>query len=163
MKKILLFTVLCLFQISFSQVSLDKNKLVKEGVKYKFSQYEEVLHNIEARDYFKKARANKTVGEAFTYLGGFGLGFGLAQALQSEDKKINVNGTTQTVKVEKAKGAWTIVGIGAGLVGIGIPFALAANKHAKRAMALENGEANAFQPHFKLESAGAGVALSYNF
>src|SRR5690606_36991827 len=139
MKKILLFTVLCLFQISFSQVSLDKNKLVKEGVKYKFSQYEEVLHNIEARDYFKKARANKTVGEAFTYLGGFGLGFGLAQALQSEEKKINVKGT-QTVKGERAKGGWGIVGIGAGLVGVGIPFALAANKHAKRSMAIENGQ-----------------------
>ncbi len=163
MKKFLLLLFAISFQTAFSQVSLDKNKLVKDGVKYKFSKFEEVFQNNEARDYFKKTRTNKTVSEAFTYVGGFGLGFGLAQALQSEDKKITVNGSTQTVKVEKAKGGWAIVGIGAGLIGIGIPFALAANKNAKRAIAIENGEPVAFQPYFKLDSAGNGLALSYNF
>jgi hypothetical protein len=48
-------------------------------------------------------------------------------------------------------------------VGVGIPFALAANKNAKKAISIENGEPTAFQPYFKLESAGNGLALSYNF
>ena len=67
------------------------------------------------------------------------------------------------MKIEKPKGSWTIIGIGAGLIGIGIPFAIAADKNAKKAIAIENGEPTAFQPYFKLESAGNGLALSYNF
>lgn len=163
MKKVLLFSLLICFQSAFSQVNLEKNKLVKDGVKYKFSKYEDVFQNSEAREYFKKARTNKTVGEVFAYVGGFGLGFGLAQALQSENKTINVNGGTQNVKVEKAKGAGTFIGIGVGLIGIGIPFAIAANKNAKKAIAIENGDSVTFQPYFKLETTENGMALSYNF
>lgn len=161
MNRILLMFAFISFQSAFSQVSMENNKLVKDGVSYKFSKYEDVFQNEEAKTYFKKARTNKTVGEIFAYTGGFTLGFGLAQALQSKNKTINVNG--QTVKVEKAKGAGTIIGVGVGLIGIGIPFAIAAGKNVKKALATENGETTAFQPYFKLESAGNGMALSYNF
>lgn len=161
MNKILLLVAMICFQTAFSQVSLEQNRLVKDGVKYKFSKYEEVFENKEALESFKKARTNKVVGEIFAYTGGFTLGFGLAQALQSKNKTINVNG--QTVKVEKAKGAGTIIGVGVGLIGIGIPFAIATGKNAKKALDIENGETTAFQPYFKLESAGNGMALSYNF
>jgi len=33
----------------------------------------------------------------------------------------------------------------------------------KKALEIENGEPTAFQPYFKLETAGTGMALSYNF
>jgi len=91
MKNIIFFAMLFCFQNAFSQVSIEKNKLVKDGVKYKFSKYEEVFQNSEARVYFKKARTNKTAGEVFAYVGGFGLGFGIAQALRSENKTVTTN------------------------------------------------------------------------
>lgn len=56
-----------------------------------------------------------------------------------------------------------MLGIGAGLVGIGIPFAISAEKNAKRALALENGESNVFKPHFKIENSENGIAFSYHF
>ncbi|MBW8358650.1 MAG: hypothetical protein K0M63_02470 [Weeksellaceae bacterium] len=162
MKKILMFTVLCSFQMSFSQVTMENNKLVRDGQKYKISQYKEVFKNPEAAAYFQKARTNSTVGNIFAGIGGGAMGFGLARALSGNKTTVITPYGTQTVK-QDVSGAWAAVGIGAGIVGVGIPFALAANKNAKKAMAVENGEATAFQPYFKLESAGNGLALSYNF
>ena len=161
MKKILLLGLLISFQTVFSQVSMEKNKLVKDGVKYKFSKYEEVFQNSEAKDYFKKARTNNTAATIFAYTGGFGLGFGLATLISGKENTIHANGTTYTK--EAKKGGWGFLLGGVGLIGIGIPFALAADKNAKKAIELENGATTAFQPYFKLESAGNGLALSYNF
>lgn len=161
MKKSILVLTLILSQMSFAQVSYEKNKLIKDGVKYKFSRYEEVFTKTEAKDYFKKARANKTAGEILAYTGGFTLGFGVGRLLAGGNKTAYVNGVKQTWKAE-SKG-WGFVAAGAGLVGIGIPFALAADKIAKKAVAVENGETVAFQPYFKIESAGNGIAMSYNF
>lgn len=149
------------FQSIFSQVSMEKNKLVKDGVKYKFSKYEEVFQNNEAKDYFKKARTNNTVGSIFAYTGGFGLGFGLATLISGKENKISANGMTYTK--EAKKGGWGFLAAGVGLIGIGIPFAIAADKNAKKAIEIENGEPTAFQPYFKLENSGTGLALSYNF
>lgn len=163
MNKTILFTALICFQSAFSQVSLEKNRLVKDGVKYKFSKYEEVFQNKEALEHFKKARTNNTVGSVFAFAGGFTAGFGIAQVLQGKNKQVIINGQSQTVKVEKAKGGGALIGIGVGLIGIGIPFAIASKKNTDKAIALENGESTAFQPYFKLESAGNGMALSYNF
>ncbi|MCW4451571.1 hypothetical protein OK344_05050 [Kaistella sp. BT6-1-3] len=55
-----------------------------------------------------------------------------------------------------------MTGIGVVLIGIGIPFAIAANKNAKKALEIENGGATAFKPYFRVETAGTGMALSYN-
>ncbi|MGA9213311.1 hypothetical protein [Kaistella sp.] len=161
MKKILLLSLSICFQTAFSQVSMEKNKLVKDGVKYKFSKYEEVFQNNDAKSYFKKARTNKTVSEIFAYTGGFGLGFGLATLISGKENTIHANGTTYTK--EAKKGGWGFLLSGVGLIGIGIPFALAADENAKKAIQTENGESTVFQPYFKLESAGNGLALSYNF
>ncbi|GGG44767.1 hypothetical protein [Epilithonimonas arachidiradicis] len=161
MKQSILILTVILSQLSFGQVSYQKNKLIKDGVKYKFSKYEDVFTKPDARDYFKKARTNKTVGEIFAYTGGFTLGFGIGRLLAGGNKTAYVNGVKQTWKAE-SKG-WGLVAAGAGLIGIGIPFALAADKNAKKAVAIENGESTAFRPYFKIESAGNGVAMSYNF
>lgn len=164
MKKILLLSTFICFQTAFSQVSLEKNKLVKDGVKYKYSKYEQVLQNSDARDYFKKARTNKTAGEVFAYAGGFSLGFGIGQIISNGKTRTSDLGYYGTITTKpNNSGAWTAIGIGAGLIGIGIPFAVAANKNAKKALEIENGGATAFQPYFKLETAGNGMALSYNF
>lgn len=162
MKKILLLSVALLSQMNFAQISLEKNKLVKDGTKYKMSDYRSVFKNQEALNYFQKSRTNNTLGTIFGAAGGAFMGFGLAKALSGGETKVTTNYGTQTIKQDKGS-AWALVGIGAGLVGIGIPFALAAKKNADKAIATENGEATAFQPYFKVESACNGIAMSYNF
>lgn len=161
MKKILLLGFLISFQSVFSQVSMGKNRLIKDGTKYKLSQYEQVFQNAEARDYFKKVRSNKTAAEICAYTGGFSLGFGLATLISGKENTIYANGTAY--KKEAKKGGLGFLAAGVGLISIGIPFALAADKNIKKAIQLENGEAIAFQPYFKVESAGNGLAFSYNF
>jgi len=162
MKTSILVAAVLFSQLHFSQVSLDKNKLVKEGVSYKLSDYKSVLVNPEAQQYFKKSRTNNTVGSIFGGVGGAFMGFGIARALSGGETKVMINNSVQTVKQDKG-GAWALVGIGAGIVGIGIPFAVAAHKNAKKAIAIENGETTAFTPYFRLETAGNGFAFSYNF
>jgi hypothetical protein len=137
MKKFLLFGLMTCFQTFFSQVSMEKNKLVKDGVKYKFSKYEDVFKNAEAQNYFKKARTNKTVSEVFAYTGGFGLGFGIGRLISGGEKTVYVNGSPQTTNLKSA--GWSYIIIGSGLIGIGIPFAIAAGKNAKKALNTENG------------------------
>ncbi len=159
MKKLLFLFAIAIYCLSFSQVSISRNKLVKDGQTYKFSEYEKVFKSQEAINYFSKARTNRTVGDVFGGIGGGFLGFGLVRALSGGDKTTYVNGQKVTQKTT----GWGFVGIGAGLIGIGIPFALAANKNAKKALEVENGEKTAFQPYFKVESSGTGIALSYNF
>ena len=159
MKKLIFFFTIFIFNFSFSQVTISGNKLIKDGKSYKFSKYQEVLTNSEAQVLFKRSRTNRTISNVFAGFGGGFMGFGLARALSGGDKTVIINGQTVT---QKSKG-WELVGIGAGLVGIGIPFALAAKKNTQKALELENGTGTAFQPYFKIETAGTGLALSYNF
>ncbi|EKB61018.1 hypothetical protein [Bergeyella zoohelcum] len=163
MKKIIITTLAILVsQMGFAQVSLDGNKLLKDGQSYKFKEYEQVFNNAEAKVYFKKARTNKTVGDIISFTGGFGLGLGLAGVLftpQYSTEKIS----GQKFKNDKG-GYWTMLGIGAGLVGVSIPFYVGYGKNASKAVAIENGtEPVSFKPYFKVESNGSNIALSYNF
>ena len=162
MTKLLFLSMALCFQSVSSQVSMSGNKLVKDGQTYKLSKYKDVFNNSEALIYFKKARTNNTVGTIFAGVGGGVIGVGLARALSGGQTTVTINGQPQTIKQDNST-AWTAVGIGAGIVGIGIPFALAAKKNTDKALQLENGESTAFQPFFKLESAGTKLALSYNF
>jgi predicted phage tail protein len=162
MKKFLFLSLVLCFQSVFSQIRMSGNKLMKDGQTYKMSQYNEVFKNPEALIYFKKARTNGTVGSIFAGVGGGFMGFGLERALSGGKTTITTNAGPQTIK-QNNSGAWALVGIGAGLVGIGIPFALAAKKNSEKAIKAENGESTAFQPYFKIETAGNALALSYNF
>lgn len=163
MQKILLLGLALSFQSVFSQVSMSGSKLVKDGQTYKISKYNDVFKNPEAVSYFKKARTSNTVGAIFGGIGGAAIGVGLAEVLLN-NKTVVTNYGYGTIEAKPDHSvAWLVTGIGAGLVAVGIPFAIAANKNAKKAIALENGESTAFQPYFKLESAGSGLALSYNF
>ena len=159
MKKIILLATIIVSQLHFAQVTVEKNKLVKGGVKYKFSQFEEVFQKNDAKTYFKKARTNSTIANIFGGIGGGCIGFGLARALSGGDKTHYIDGVAHKTETK----GWGLVGIGAGIVGVGIPFVLSASKNAKKAIEIENGENLGFQPYFKVESAGNGFALSYNF
>ncbi|MBU4538923.1 MAG: hypothetical protein L6264_03610 [Weeksellaceae bacterium] len=159
MKKILLLSALIGFQSIFSQVTMSGNKLEKDGQTYKMSKYSEVLSNPDAQKAFQKARTNNTVGQIFAYAGGFAIGAGIIPALSGKKQEVR-NGM---VYENQPSRGWAVVGVGAALVGIGIPFAIAANKNAKQALEIENGASTAFQPYFKLQTAGNGMALSYNF
>ncbi|QFG52099.1 hypothetical protein [Chryseobacterium sp.] len=159
MKKMILFGMMLSFTLGTAQVTMEKNKLVKDGQTYKLKEFRSVFKDPNAASTFHKARTNAAVSNVFGYAGGFLIGFGIVPALSGKKTEVR-NGV---VYENKPSRGWAVVGIGAGLVGVGIPFAYAADKQAKKALALENGEPTAFRPHFKLESAGTGVALSYNF
>ncbi|SFI28306.1 hypothetical protein [Halpernia frigidisoli] len=161
MSKILLLAVFLFSNFYFSQVTIESNHLVKDGKSYKLSQYEDVLQSDAAKSYVKKARTNNTVGQIFAGVGGASLGFGLARALSGGKTTITINGTQQIIKQNKTN-AYAAMGVGAGLIGIGVPFILAANKNLKKGIAAENGEV-AKTAYFKIEAAGNGFALSYNF
>lgn len=163
MQKILLFSLLMCFQSVFSQVSLEKNKLVKDGQVYKMSQYEEVFKNSDAQNYFKKARTNSTVGTIFAGTGGALIGFSLPLVLKKKTTNY-VNGPYGPMYYQTdGPYGWGYLLGGVAFVGFAIPLAIAAKKNAKKAIEVENGETTAFQPYFKLETTENGMALSYNF
>lgn len=56
MKKTILASLLAISQVAFSQVSLSRNKLIKDGQPYKASQYKEVFQNEHALMYYKKVQ-----------------------------------------------------------------------------------------------------------
>ena len=150
------------FAFTFGQVSIVKNKLYKDGQEYKMKEYEQVFSNEEARTLFKRARTNNAAGSVLGFAGGASMGFGIARLLSGNKATITTNAGQQNVKTDNSNG-WVLLGIGAGIVGIGVPFAISAKKNADKAIALENGELIGFQPHFRIETSGAGFALSYNF
>lgn len=159
MKKVVFLSAVFASNLIFSQVSIEKNKLQKDGSLYKFSQYREVFQNKEAQVLFSKARGNKTVADVLAFSGGFALGFGIATEIRKGDRRLSDGTVIQT----KENSGWGFIGIGAGLIGVGIPFVITANKQAKKAIAIENGETQAFQPYFQLTPTGNGLALGYHF
>lgn len=165
MNKILLVFAIVFGQTVMAQVTLKGNRLRKDGVSYKFSQYQKVFTNAEAQAYFRKARTNKTVGEIISGIGGFGLGYGLASALHKREYVTNYWGSP---KVSETKGTgWGYVAIGGAFILGSIPFYIGTQNNVKKALAIENDEnpekATTFRPHFLLESTGTTVALSYHF
>ncbi|QOW11022.1 hypothetical protein Q73A0000_11950 [Kaistella flava (ex Peng et al. 2021)] len=163
MKKILFFGAIFCFQSIFSQVTMAGNKLVKDGQSYKFSQYQQVFTNPVASDYFKQGRSNKTAGDVISSIGGFGMGLSLGLIL-STPKEQSVSTPFGSATVETDNSArWTVFGLSAGIALVSIPFYVGAKKNFNKAIETENGESTAFEPYFKLESAGNGLALSYHF
>lgn len=170
MKK-LVFVLLCsIFPlVSFAQQS-DSLKLgksnreffIKGDQKYKFSEYRKVFTNQEALGYMKKANTNSTVSQIFGAIGGGFIGFGLGREI-TKNKTVYYNGVA--VK-QKQSGGWGLMGIGIGAIGIGIPFAISAQKNLKKAISTQNNtpvtnEAKATS--YRLDISGNSIGLSYNF
>lgn len=162
MNKFLIMLLLVSSTAGQAQVTLEKGKLVREGQSYSFSDYRIVFQNEEARRLLKKARGHGTTGTILGGIGGGLIGAGLASAITKREKVYYVNNIKYTENTKNGA-AWSLVGIGAGIVGIGIPFAISSNKNAKKALETENGTDTAYQPHFRIESAGNGIALNYIF
>ena len=163
MKKVLLLGLVFCFQSIFSQVALSGNKLVKDGQSYKFSEYQKVFSNPVANDYFKKGRSNKTAGDVISSIGGFGMGLSLGLIISSpKDQNVNTPNGPVNAKTDNSA-RWTVLGVSAGIALVSIPFYLGAKKNFDKAIQTENEGSTAFQPYFKLQGAGNGLALSYNF
>lgn len=170
MKK-LVFVLLCsIFPlVSFAQQS-DSLKLgksnreffIKGDQKYKFSEYRKVFTNQEALGYMKKANTNSTVSQIFGAIGGGFIGFGLGREI-TKNKTVYYNGVA--VK-QKQSGGWGLMGIGLGAIGIGIPFAISAQKNLKKAINTQNNAPvtdEAKTTSYRLDISGNSIGLSYNF
>ncbi len=170
MKK-LVFVLLCsIFPLVSSAQQSDSLKLgksnreffIKGDQKYKFSEYRKVFTNQEALGYMKKANTNSTVSQIFGAIGGGFIGFGLGREI-TKNKTVYYNGVA--VK-QKQSGGWGLMGIGLGAIGIGIPFAISAQKNLKKAINTQNNapvtdEAKATS--YRLDISGNSIGLSYNF
>lgn len=170
MKK-LIFVLLCSISplISYAQqsdsVKLGKSNrefFIKGDQKYKFSEYKKVFTNQKALGYMKKANTNSTVSQIFGAIGGGFIGFGLVKEI-TKNKTVYYNGVAMK---EKQSGGWGLIGIGLGAVGIGIPFAISADKNLKKAIDIQNKEPGADEAKttsYRLNISGNSIGFSYNF
>ena len=106
--------------------------------------------NKQAFDLIKKARLNNTLASIIGFAGGGLIGWPIGTAIGGGDAN------------------WTLAGIGAGIVAIGIPISSSTNKKAKQAVELYNSSLKStsfyeFKPEFKVIASGNGIRLSMNF
>jgi outer membrane lipoprotein SlyB len=106
--------------------------------------------NSEALIFMKKAKSNTVLATIFGGAGGALIGFPIGTALGGGDAN------------------WTLAGIGAGLIAIGIPISSGVNKNTKKAVDLYNSSLNStsffeFKPEFKIVTTANGIGLSMNF
>ena len=106
--------------------------------------------NKQAFDLIKKAQSNNTLASIIGFAGGGLIGWPIGTAVGGGDPN------------------WTLAGIGAGLVAVGIPISSSANKKAKQAVELYNsslGSTSFYEtkPELKVIANGNGIGLSMNF
>ncbi|SHJ67509.1 hypothetical protein SAMN04487911_13020 [Arenibacter nanhaiticus] len=158
MKKTILTLIFALVTITFCNAQKIEIEKVFGG--YKYSQNENQMtmkdlvktmtSNQQAFDLIKKAQSNNTLASIIGFAGGGLIGWPIGTAIGGGDAN------------------WTLAGIGAGLVAIGIPISSSANKKAKQAVELYNSSLNStsfyeFKPEFKVISDGNGLGISMNF
>lgn len=165
MKKSILILTVILSQFHCAQVSFDGKKFLKDGQSYKSKNYRQVFTDPAALDLVKKGRTNKTVGDVFSGIGGFGMGLSLALIVSTpKERTYNLGYGYGSITQKTDNGArWTVFGISTGIALISIPFYVSAKKHFDKAIKTENGEPTTFKPYFKLGSEGDRLAVSYNF
>lgn len=156
MKKLIAFLLLMISATAFSQIQIAQNKLLKNGQQYSFNQYDKVLENPEAVQLFRRAKRQSLASDILAGLGGGVMGYGLGEVIFGNDGGYNLSNDKET--------GWALVGIGAGIIGVAIPFVLFSKKNIHKAVETENGTAStAYQPHFRIGSSGSSLVLSYNF
>ena len=106
--------------------------------------------NSEALTFMKKAKSNNVLASILGGAGGALIGFPIGTAIGGGDAN------------------WTVAGIGAGLVAIGIPISSGVNKNVNKAVELYNSSLNStsyyeFKPEFKIVANRNGIGLSMNF
>lgn len=102
----------------------------------------------EAYEAMKVAKTNYDVGAVFGFAGGFLVGWPLGTAIAGGEPN------------------WALAGIGAGLVGVSIPFTVAYNKHAKKAVSIYNNSLKNTTHHnvnLKVGLTAYGVGIKMTF
>ncbi|CAA0234271.1 hypothetical protein [Tenacibaculum maritimum] len=158
MKKTILVFILTLTTITICNAQKIEMKKVFGGYQYTqngnrmtMGKLVKVMKsNSEALKFMKKAKSNNVLASILGGAGGALIGFPIGTAIGGGDAN------------------WTLAGIGAGLVAIGIPISSGANKNAKKAVELYNASLNSasfykFKPEFKIVANGNGIGLSMNF
>jgi hypothetical protein len=158
MKKLILSIVALLFFVtSYSQVRSDSITVAKKfgtvfqqyGRNLTPAQLKQIVSvNPEAAAEMKKANANTFPAFAFSYAGGFMIGWPIGTALAG------------------GKANWTLAGIGAGLVLLAIPFSTAYTSHAKNAVRIYNRgllQTCLPVPEIRLGLLGNGIGLRIRF
>ncbi len=158
MKKITLTLTLVLITITFCNAQKIDIEKVFGG--YKYTQNDELMSigdlasiiksNTSAFELMNKGRTNRSLAAVLGFAGGGLIGWPLGTSLGGGDAN------------------WTLAGIGAGLVIIGIPISSSANKKINQAVELYNASLNStscneFKPEFKIIANVNGVGLSMNF
>lgn len=158
MRKIILTLIFTLGIIAFSNAQKIEMEKVFGGYKYTQNGSRMTMNDLvktmetneQAFYLIKKAQSSNTIASIIGFVGGGLIGWPIGAAVAGRDAN------------------WTLAGIGAGLVVIGIPISLNANKKTKQAVKLYNESLNStssyeFKPEFKFIANGNGVGLSMKF
>jgi hypothetical protein len=144
---------------AYAQGRTDSIKMKKVMGGYQFFQHHKPLKmgqlvktlapNEAAYAYAKSAQANNTWATVIGGAGGFMIGWTLGTALGGGEPN------------------WTLAGIGAGLVGVSIPFTIKANRQAKKAVDTFNGSVGSHsfidRTVMDLRVGGNGIGLMFSF
>ncbi len=158
MKRTILTFIFALATMNFCNAQKIKMEKVFGGYKYSQNGNQMTMKDLvktmkpnkQAFDLIKKAQSNNTIASIIGFAGGGLIGWPIGTAIGGGDAN------------------WTLAGIGAGLVAIGIPISSNANKKAKQAIELYNSSLDStsfykFKPEFKVIANGNGIGLSMNF
>lgn len=158
MKKTVLNSAIVLTFINFCNAQKIEMEKIFGG--YKYTQYGNEMtmrdlvktmeSNTQAFHLIKKAQSNNTLASIIGFAGGGLIGWPIGTALGGGEAN------------------WTLAGIGAGLVVVGIPISSSANKKTKQAVELFNSSLNSTslyerKPEFKVIANGNGIGFSMNF
>lgn len=110
-----------------------------------------VAKDAEATAIYRKGKNNGTVASIFSFAGGFVIGYDLGRAIGSNTK---MDGAT--------------VGVGVGLIAIGVPFSIIAQKHLKNSVRTYNANKRKtaclhFEPDLYLGFTANGIGLRVRF
>jgi len=158
MNKTILTLIFALATMTFCNAQKIEMEKIFGGYKYTQNGNQMTMKNLvktmesnkQAFDLIKKAQSNNTLASIIGFAGGGLIGWPIGTAIGGGDAN------------------WTLAGIGAGLVAIGIPISSSANKKTKQAVELYNSSLNStsfyeFKPEFKVIANGNGIGLSMNF
>lgn len=152
----LVVTLICGLKI-YAQSSEYSIQVKKEAIGTSFLQDEEKLsprelleitrYNPSAYEEMKRAKSNNDASTVIGAIGGFLVGWPLGTALAGGDPN------------------WTMAGIGAGLIGVSIPFTALYTKHARKAVdihnqAIQQASRNNFDFSIGITGNGLGLRIS---
>ncbi len=152
---IIVFIISCL--VSFSQNQTDSimvekrmgTVFIQNGKMLKVRQLMEITKsNPDAYAKMKVANTNNGAATAFAIGGGFLIGWPLGTALAGGDPN------------------WVLVGVGAGLIAISIPFSIGFSKNAKEAVSIYNRgliipETTKVKLNFGISNNGIGIRVAF--